>query len=331
MKHHVQIDWLSIFCDCSDFQPTSNFSIKRENYGTSTFHIVDNIFKGSERVAVLAHEPRTSVVKPHTGILKILNVFLYSDDLLELIHDIVCFCNIVPLSLSRLDLAVDFNKFDTNQDPQHFINEFLARKYVRKGRGQVKIIGNNARDVVWDYLRFGTYKTSVSAYLYNKSKEITEASGKNYIVESWRKQGLNTEETIWRIEFSLNGEDIAIQDGYKKTIYNKNLDTILESNFRTRLFAACLDKYFCFFLNSGYARKADNKRVRTLFMDPMELTISRIKYADTTTRADRILLHSLERVFDEMRLKNNIDAEIVEEATQKIILFKKFSNTALKK
>ena len=199
--HLVSIDWLSIYCDCSKMKQGGDFVFTREPYGTSVYADMFTISLYQKDVAILTCNPRSSALKAGTGVLKILNPILYSQALEAVIYGLLRECKIEFLNISRLDLCADFNHFEAYQNMQDFFQDFLTLKLLKIGAAKYKVcanamtsqkqeyfkmIGLQSSQHTYQYLRFGSKVSKVSAYLYNKTQEFRDVKRKNYIAEAWK-------------------------------------------------------------------------------------------------------------------------------------------------
>lgn len=187
--HLVSIDWLSIYCDCSAMAPSQDYIFDREPYGTSVYADMYTIYRYGEEIAILTCNPRSSALKKGTGVLKILNPILYQIGLDTIVYELLYTCNIQFINISRLDLCADFNHFESYSDMQLFFQDFLNLKLWKIGQAKYKVCANKAEQLegeyfkligkqssrhTYQYLRFGSKVSKISAYLYNKTQEFRD-------------------------------------------------------------------------------------------------------------------------------------------------------------
>lgn len=119
----------------------------------------------------------------------------------------------------RIDLALDFEKFDTGDDPQKFLNRYLNGRYSKVNQTNITAHGKDLWDGrFWNSVSWGSPKSQISTKLYNKTMELREAKDKPYIRQAWASAGLVDDfikltkvapdgtlytPDIWRLEFSI--------------------------------------------------------------------------------------------------------------------------------
>lgn len=334
--HLVSIDWLSIYCDCSHMTHVGEFSFLREPYGTSVYADMYTIMYGGEEVAILTCNPRSSALKAGTGILKILNPELYKPRLPILIDKLLSECQIEFLSISRLDLCADFNHFESYPDMQNFFQDFLTLKLWKIGAAKYKVCANKATEFdcdyfkmiglqssrhTYQYLRFGSKVSKVSAYLYNKTQEFRDVKRKNYIAEAWAQNAIDESKEVWRLEFSLKGDGIKFVNNETGECLQKDLDMVLHPFKRSQLYNALYLKYWQFRINDGQVRKDRMKPADLLPIKSSILYPVVIQGSDVTDREQKRMITAVERTYDEVRAKRRTRDMELENSVHKLVDF----------
>ena len=334
--HLVSIDWLSIYCDCSHMQQGGEFAFNREPYGTSVYADMYTILYGGDEVAILTCNPRSSALKAGTGILKILNPELYKPRLPFLVDKLLTDCGIEFLSISRLDLCADFNHFVAYPDMQDFFQDFLTLKVLKIGAAKYKVcanamtsqkqeyfkmIGLQSSLHTYQYLRFGSKVSKVSAYLYNKTQEFRDVKRKNYIAEAWKANGIEEEKEVWRLEFSLKGDGIKFINQETGECLQKDLDMVLNIERRVQLYNALYLKYWQFRVNDGQQRKDRMKTADLLPITHSILLPVVIQGSDVTDREQKRMITAVERTYDEVRAKRRTRDMELEHSIQQLADF----------
>lgn len=334
--HLVSIDWLSIYCDCSAMAPCSEYIFDKEPYGTSVYADMYTIYLYGEEIAVLTCNPRSGALKKGTGVLKILNPILYQQGLAEITYDLLSSCNIVPINISRLDLCADFNNFESYKDMQNFFQDFLNIRLWKIGAAKYKVCANKAVEFdcdyfkmiglqssrhAYQYLRFGSKVSKVSAYLYNKTQEFRDVKRKNYIAEAWAANDIDEKKEVWRLEFSLKGDGIKFLNTETKMWQAKNLEMVFDPIQRTQLYNALYLKYWDFRVNDGQQRKDRMKHARLLPIESSILKPVVITGSDVTDREDKRMISAIERTYDEVRLKRQTRNEAIERSINELVEF----------
>lgn len=186
------------------------------------------------RLATIYCEPRPSSIPRNLCLIKMSNPVLYSRRWQWYLADIMAALRWKYKSISRVDVACDFNYFSGGLDPREFIRRYMNSgawcpeqvSYYRVGGNKYSIIGkkraqsievknNSVGGCVHDvqYLRFGQRISGVTTYLYNKSLELSEQKNKQYIADYWQKVGLlNTPEVpVFRLEISIGNKASSVK------------------------------------------------------------------------------------------------------------------------
>lgn len=334
--HLVSIDWLSIYCDCSAMAPCDDYIFAKEPYGTQEFKDMYTIYYCGWEIAILTCNPRSSVMKPGTGLLKILNHVLYEQLLPEIVYSLMYRCNIQFLNISRLDLCADFNHFNGYPDMQQFFQDFLTIKLWKIGAAKYKVCANKATEFdcdyfkliglqssrhTYQYLRFGSKVSKVSAYLYNKTQEFRDVKRKNYIAEAWAANEIDEKQEVWRLEFSLKGDGIKFLNQETKQWQAKNLEMVFDPIQRTNVYNALYLKYWDFRVNDGQKRKDRMKHAALLPIESSILKPVVITGSDVTDREQKRMISAIERTYDEVRLKRQSRNEMLEASVQELVNF----------
>ena len=354
--HVISVDWLTISVDCSKFAIHTNYTCDREPYGTSIFKDMYTIGMDGKQIAILTLHPRMKHMNPHLGLLKILNPILYLPNLDRIVYNLLFDLRLEVLGVSRLDLCADFHRFTDYADVQDFIRDFLSVRiwkigqakykcagkvakaptlphYKRKSKRKMeqepesfKVIGKQSARHNFQYLRFGSHISDVSAYLYNKTQEFKDVKRKNYIEEMWTHSGINPNETVWRLEFSIKGNGIKFIDTTSGEFSQKTLDMVLDPTLREQLYNACFLKWWIFRYNDGQVRKDRMKPVRMLEIDSSIYEPRAIDCSDETSRENKRMITALEKTYDEIRIKHQVRDMEIEQALQKVTDFTRLNS-----
>lgn len=353
--HVISVDWLTISVDCTQFAVNANYTCDKEAYGTSIFADMYNIGMDGMQVAILTLHPRMKHMDPNLGLLKILNPILYLPDLDRIVNNILFDFRLSVKGISRLDLCADFLRFIDYADVQDFIRDFLAVKiwkigqakykcagkaakaptlphYKRKSKRtkdtdpeSFKVIGKQSARHNFQYLRFGSHVSDVSAYLYNKTQEFKDVKRKNYIEEMWSHSGIDPNQTVWRLEFSVKGNGIKFIDNTSGEFFQKTLDMALDPVLREQLYNALFLKYWIFRYNDGQIRKDRMKPVHMLDINASIYEPRAIDCSDETSRENKRMITAIEKTYDEIRIKHQVRDMEVEHSLTKMSEFLKLT------
>lgn len=212
--------------------------------------------------------------------LKVANRLLYADGWVDVLRAFLRVSGLQINHLQRVDIAADFNYFhdparpNTGLSPARFIRDYFSRptaarpSYYRKGSNKFRTYGQKTpKRTYFETLSFGMRTSPVQVNLYNKTKEL-KTHDKPWIRDTWKAGGLDVERDVWRVEFSLQPEGMALEHlthHYFTDVqveicgYYANLDA---------LFVTLAQKYFVF-----YHLRPDHctKGIRTNREEPVTL------------------------------------------------------------
>ena len=316
MKYTLSLDWLSFWCQAQVFNSWEPFQIEFKPYGTSVFSSVADLVLDNEVCFTLAFNPRSKLFDEHTMQVKVNNRRLYTGQWLRdwaLLQEVVRFHEI---KINRLDLAADFNTFKNGLTAKRLINLFLTCDFIKTGRGKFYVIGEQKKYIDAQYLRFGKGDSDVSAYLYNKSKELDQVKDKPYIRAAWTGAGLDTSKDIWRLEFSLKSQALKIYQTNTGEAMNVTSDLITNRKFLLDLYLSMQSKYFSFQLKENQKNKSRWKRV-DLFGTEFEVyDIVRCPDNSDSSVRNKIFLKNLMLLDKEMRTLKQSYKFVLEELAE---------------
>jgi len=302
-KTDIQVDWLQLNCSGIPYQ-ISLFDFELQPYGTRIFKTVINVSKKNKPVCSMAFNPHSNILKQDTVIVKFDNKFLYQNNLFVNVDEVIKYLQLKIKGITRIDLAVDFNVFDNGLKPQRLIKNFMASKYLKMGAAQYKLIGSQKLNHNYEYLRFGNNISNVSAYLYNKSKEMQDVVMKQHIFDNWLLNEIDVTKTVWRLEFSFKGNQLKILEQSTGSIEDVRYHSLFNSIILKRLFYSAVNKYFHFKINNGNKNKSLMSSLK-LFND-LDYNSTIIKLSDKidSNRADKIFIKKMEMYNNEIRQIN---------------------------
>jgi hypothetical protein len=297
----ISIDWLQFYVDTERLKESTIFEGKRKQYGTTYYKNVIEYYVDNIRVASLAYEPRSSILRPNSGQLKIANEVLYMQKFMQLVDALFTDIGIEEISISRLDICADFKKFSGNLMPQELIKKFIECEAWKIGQSKYSLHGKQSSKQTYQTLRFGTHESDVSVYLYNKSLELSQKRNKQYIQDKWRNSGLQSASETWRLEVSLTGSAIKFVDKESGEILAKNRRTIEREDVQRNLYYALIKKYFEFRENTGKSKKIYEKRIQIFDNCETSYGVFIEERQPEVSKRDKILISSLERFNNEAR------------------------------
>lgn len=230
----IHVDWLEIYCleplDTfplnAEYYRNKGYQVREREYGTRVYkEMFELLNQNGDPVLEVRRNPASgdsefSGLVPESCHLRLPNWILYQDNPVRYLMDVVLQHGYIFKSIFRIDIALDFQYFDTGEDPATFVRRYLKGRYRKINQCNLTAHGeDNWNQCDWNSLSWGSRKSMVSTKLYNKTKELKEGkSSKPYIRTCWMLAGLvdnplsltkrkadGTMEPvdIWRLEFSI--------------------------------------------------------------------------------------------------------------------------------
>ena len=301
----IAIDWLSVSCKRQK-EPEEVWNRVTHEYGTKVFKVVEDWSLNGVPIFVAASVPRSNILPPETVLVKFENHFLYTPNFLGSFMDILHSAGLEPRRINRLDIALDFVKFDFNLRPLLFLERFGQNRYIDAKHHKYFEIGQTGRKKTPETLRFGARTAKVSTYLYNKSQEFRDKGNKIAIEHFWIANGLGMENEIWRLEVSFKGNLTEIFNKMTGEVWTIDLYTIQDWEFLKLMVMAAMNRHFSFLDTFTHHRKDRTKPV-ILFADltTFEHKTQRVTYTKDTTRSHKTALKKLVEHAQELKEQEN--------------------------
>lgn len=228
----VNIDWLEVYAlepierpHTPDYYRECGLNVAEREYGTRTYN---QMFKIQDEygfdILEIRREPKQakfekSILPINACHIRLSNRTCYSVYAANILKDFCRTYNITIVKIFRIDICLDFERFDSGDDPGVFLHRYIKRKYSKinqaEGYGRFLDRWDGRR---WNSISWGSHKSAVYTKMYNKTLELREVKDKPYIRQAWFNSGLidnplsmtkkkpdGTEYTpeIWRVEFSI--------------------------------------------------------------------------------------------------------------------------------
>ena len=317
--HTINIDWLQIYLHDENqgienlamiYNGKSSYAFQTAEYTSRQFSQVYDIYDSDgDHYAVLQRIPFSNIISYDGAILKLANRELYKSTMIDTLILFLEYHRFAFKSISRLDICFDSNTLKNGLKHSTLIRGLQNGKYLKNNQGQAKqnfeVQSKTNRIMECNSISFGSLSSAVKTKMYNKTKEMNDVKYKPYIVESWQKNGIDTNKDVWRIEISIKADMTNIVkldtvETFRLTTDRLKLSTDIQNIFYT--YAA---RYFSFKINDG---KKNKTRMPSLEIFPERSIITsqpiRITLQNDESRSDKIFLNKLHRIQVELR---NID------------------------
>ena len=313
MEKIINIDWLSFFCQCGEPVNFDDYTLELKTYGTQIFEKAADVIQNNEVVAIVLWQPRSAILAQNSAMIKLKNRQLYNEKWHQIFTDIEAawFCH--DIKISRIDICADFVSFKNGLFPKTLISNFLTQKFVKVGRGNFKVIGEQKKYINYQYLRFGSGSSDISAYLYNKSTELKEVKDKPYIRELWHNLNNQNNRNIWRLEFSLKGKSLKIVDTINGDYVVDSFKSLTDKQLIANIYSFMVKKYFSFVIPETQKNKHRWKKLILFDDEDCHFEIVDFALKSDTSRKHKIFLTNLVALEKEMRSLKSYALETIQE------------------
>ena len=238
MQRFVNLDWLEVYaledfrkspCDAQFFRERG-WDVSEREYGTRVYREMFTLYDvHGEPFLEIRRNPYSTEGKDHGFFppeschIRLHNRTCYLPNAINLLREFMVRYNYTMKNIYRLDVCMDFERFDKGDDPAKFIERYMKGRYSKINQARISSHGTdqwNGRQ--WNSLAWGQPKSMVSTKFYCKTMELEQVHDKPYIWYAWMgdaehrgliddpinhtrkaKDGTIYKPVIWRVEFSI--------------------------------------------------------------------------------------------------------------------------------
>ena len=230
LKRCVNLDWLEVFArepigqpHTADYFRSHGIEVEEREYGTRVYREMFTLM-GSDGLPCIevrrnpASQNLNGIHDAEETHIRLVNRMCYFDDAAIRLKEFLEFHHYTDVRISRIDICLDFVRFDFGDEPARFVRRYLEHKYVRINASDLDLHGKDAWEGIdINSLKWGSPYSMVSTKMYNKTMELKNAQtklfGKPYIRQAWYLCGFidnmqlctlqGQEVNVWRIEYSI--------------------------------------------------------------------------------------------------------------------------------
>lgn len=279
----VNLDWLEVHCfepsndpHDADYFRRAGLEVVEREYGTRVYKEMFTISdrRGNPFVEVRRNPYSQGYQGVHAAEechLRLVNAACYYDDAALRLQNFMDTYKYTFNRISRVDICLDFEKFDEGDDPAKFLSRYLRQVYSKINQGNITAHGTDRWDgQLWNSVSWGSPSSAIGTKFYNKTQELYDPTSgtfkKPHIRYAWLQCGLIDDfhkvlkknedgwyqPQIWRIEFSIRSSVkkwFTIELNGKERNYQSIRNTLAMYDCREKLvtlFAALQQHYFHF-------------------------------------------------------------------------------------
>lgn len=291
------MDWLEVHArepvtkphDANYFR-SCGFIVHEREYGTRVYKEMF-VLEGTdgENLLEVRRNPASSGLNGIHDInechIRLVNRTCYFDNAAEAFAQFLAVHGYTDIRISRVDICLDFVRFDKGDDPQAFVRRYFRHKYAKINQGRISGHGDDTwTGQEWNSLSWGSKTSAVTTKMYNKTMELydakTDTFAKPYIRQAWLLCGfiddmqrvtLNNERVqVWRVEFSLrsavkNWIPIEIDGNEKNYQSIRNTLECYQGRDRMLVMFASLANHYFHFKKYKQGQRKDRCKDKILF------------------------------------------------------------------
>lgn len=323
----VNIDWLEVYAheDSQDYPHDAawfmnhGLEVHAREYGTRVYDEMFTIYDSDHeplievrRKPAGAFEPyKKTILDPYSCHIRLHNRTCYRDDAADLMQAFLVKYGYTFQRISRVDICLDFERFDRGDDPGVFLRRYMAGRYSKLNQANIAAHGKDMWDGrQWNSVSWGSRSSMVGTKFYNKSLELREGKDKVYIRQAWaacglvddfmtcqkrKKDGTLYHPDIWRVEFSMKSSVkgwVVLEDCHGRRKQLRSIRNNLGC-YRTRpmlldVFASLASHYF-FFKHFEDGKRKDRCKTKVLFDFTEQADFYKIEKPATARHANNVL------------------------------------------
>lgn len=228
------IDWLEVYClegntnfPCNaEYFERAGYSVREREYGTRVYKEMFEILNSNGDPVIEIRRNPASGSSDFNGLveqschIRLPNWMLYQGNPVQFLQEFLLKNDYIFKRIYRIDIAYDFETFDSGDSPARFAKRYLAGKYRKINQCFLSAHANDTwSECKWQSLSWGSKSSMVTTKLYNKTLELAEGKNdKPWIKTCWMANGLIDnpmsmtkrnalgelyKPEIWRVEFAM--------------------------------------------------------------------------------------------------------------------------------
>lgn len=329
----VNLDWLEVHArecmsPCRDFIYFENkgYRVKRREYGTRVYREMFTILTPLDEplLEVRRNPASQGLMGIHTADechIRLCNRTCYFDNAADFLANFLQEHGYSEVRISRVDICLDFSRFDKGDDPGAFVRRYFKHRYAKINQGRICGHGEDTwSGQEWNSISWGSKTSCVTTKMYNKTMELYDMKldkyGKPYIREAWFRCGLIDDiqrctlngipQNIWRVEFSLrssvkNWVPINLDGEARKIQSLKNTLEVYNSREKILVMFASLCRHYFRFKKYVEGKRKDRCEDKILFEFGGEQIVYKIGKPDTALGSGNSFHARFNRLINKLR------------------------------
>lgn len=235
-KRCCNLDWLEIavlenpdkWPMDAEFFKANGWNVQVREYGTRTFREMFTLFDcygfpfieiRRNPIGVLKNGETNHAYEFYGAKLRLVNRYCYVEGVAKTVNDFIVNWGYSFQRISRVDVCLDFIKFDSGDIPAKFLERYMKGRYSKINQANITAFGADTwAGRGWHSVSWGSKKSPVFTRLYCKTFELEQVKDKPYIRQAWAASGLVDnpltcelidesgkpyKPLVWRLEFVI--------------------------------------------------------------------------------------------------------------------------------
>lgn len=230
----INLDWLEVYClESNDHYPCNaeyfrnqGYNVKERDYGTRVYKEMFTICNDvGDPLIEIRRNPASGNsdfqgLVPESTHIRLPNWMLYYGSPIDFLRDFLVRHEYIFKRIYRIDIAYDFEYFDSGDQPKRFAQRYFKGVYRKINQAEIHPHGEDRwTEFEWNSIKWGSPSSMVTTKLYDKTLELRKGkTDKPWIKTAWMVAGLidnpatmakrNSQgewyqPEIWRVEFSM--------------------------------------------------------------------------------------------------------------------------------
>lgn len=284
LKRCINLDWLEVYALEPVTQPRTiswyeqqGWNVEVRPYGTRSYKEMFTLLDQDGQPFIEVRRDPVGMFKDGTRQycdmngchVRLVNRYCYADKAALLMEDFLNRSGLEFSRIAKVDLALDFERFDSGDYPARFLQRYMEGAYSKINQSNIAARGKDEwSGRSWNSVSWGAEKSPVLTRFYNKTKELLEVKDKPYIRQAWAECGLIDDPRdimkvgkdghlyvpqIWRVEFSVRSSvkrwitiDNSLNPGTKKQSFRNVLVCYRDREHILMMFASLALHFFHF-------------------------------------------------------------------------------------
>lgn len=327
------IDWLEVHAHEPQGNPRNMFyymdrgySVNVRDYGTRVYREMFTLLapNGDGLLEVRRNPASQGLQGIHDENechIRLCNRTCYFDNAADFLERFLKEHGYFDIRISRIDLCLDFSRFDFGDNPFSFIRRYFRHKFSKINQGRITSHGEDKwLGQEWNSLSWGSKTSAVTTKMYDKTMELydpkTDTYAKPYIREAWFHCGLidniqrvtlnGKKVTIWRVEFSLrssvkNWLKLQLNGNEKEFQSVRNTLEVYKGRERILTMFAALARHYFRFKKFKKNQRKDRCEDKVLFDFSATDQVYKIGRPDTALGSGSSFKARYNRLLDKLR------------------------------